>query len=76
MQLYEQSIYYSDSRTAVEMIVTAFFIFDFGLHMFIAAEPWKFVFSAQGMIDLVTIIPSLIVVRVSLGMKFKCFILY
>ncbi|KAG6574504.1 Calcium-activated potassium channel slowpoke [Phytophthora cinnamomi] len=60
-ELYNQSIYYSDSRTAVEMIVTSFFIFDFGLNMFIAAEPWKFVFSARGMIDLVTIIPSLIV---------------
>ncbi|KAE9117531.1 hypothetical protein PF010_g8561 [Phytophthora fragariae] len=56
-----ESIYYSDSRTPVEMVVTSFFIVDFGLNVFIAAEPWKFVFSVHGMIDLVTIIPSLIV---------------
>ncbi|KAE9046894.1 hypothetical protein PR002_g1384 [Phytophthora rubi] len=60
-ELYGQSIYYSDSRTPVEMVVTSFFIVDFGLNVFIAAEPWKFVFSVHGMIDLVTIIPSLIV---------------
>ncbi|KAF1771930.1 NAD(P)-binding domain [Phytophthora cactorum] len=40
---------------------TSFFIFDFGLHLFVANDPWKYVFSGHGMIDLVTIIPSLIV---------------
>ncbi|KAG7390547.1 hypothetical protein PHYPSEUDO_007487 [Phytophthora pseudosyringae] len=61
-ELYDQDIYSFDSRTAVEMIATSFFIFDFGLHLFVATDPrWKYVFSAHGMIDLVTIIPSLIV---------------
>jgi hypothetical protein len=61
-QLYNKDIYYSDSRTVVEAIATSFFICDFGLHLFVAADPWKYFFSAHGMIDLVTIIPSLIVV--------------
>ncbi|KAL3662581.1 hypothetical protein V7S43_012434 [Phytophthora oleae] len=60
-ELYHKDIYYSDSRTAVEMIATLFFIFDFSVHLFAAADPWAYVFSALGMIDLVTIIPSLIV---------------
>ncbi|POM78296.1 Hypothetical protein PHPALM_4190 [Phytophthora palmivora] len=60
-ELYDQDIYFSHSRTAVEMVATTFFIFDFGLHLFVATDPWKYVFSAHGMIDLVTIIPSLIV---------------
>ncbi|OWZ08324.1 hypothetical protein PHMEG_00019148 [Phytophthora megakarya] len=60
-ELYDKDIYYSDSRTAVEMVATTFFIFDFGLHIFVASDPWKYVFSALGMIDLVTIVPSLIV---------------
>ncbi|KAK1930607.1 Potassium voltage-gated channel subfamily B member 1 [Phytophthora citrophthora] len=60
-ELYHKDIYYSNSRTAVEMIATTFFIFDFSVHLFVAADPWAYVFSALGMIDLVTIIPSLIV---------------
>ncbi|KAG2868194.1 hypothetical protein PC118_g6188 [Phytophthora cactorum] len=60
-ELYDKDIYYSDSRAAVEVIATSFFIFDFGLHLFVANDPWKYVFSGHGMIDLVTIIPSLIV---------------
>ncbi|EEY59638.1 uncharacterized protein PITG_12221 [Phytophthora infestans T30-4] len=60
-ELYDQDIYYSHSRFAVEVVATSFFIFDFGLHLFVANDPWKYVFSGHGMIDLVTIIPSLIV---------------
>ncbi|ETN18351.1 hypothetical protein PPTG_21546 [Phytophthora nicotianae INRA-310] len=60
-ELYDKDIYYSHSRFAVEVIATSFFIFDFGLHLFVANDPWKYVFSGHGMIDLVTIIPSLIV---------------
>ncbi|KAF4323275.1 hypothetical protein BBO99_00001551 [Phytophthora kernoviae] len=60
-ELYDADIYYSHSRAAVEAIATSFFIFDFGLHLFVAPDPGKYVFSAHGMIDLVTIIPSLIV---------------
>ncbi|GMF35867.1 unnamed protein product [Phytophthora fragariaefolia] len=63
------AIYFSDSRTAVEMILTSFFIVDFGLHLFIAIEPWKFVLSPHGIIDLVTIIPAVIVVGLSFSVK-------
>ncbi|KAG6961930.1 hypothetical protein JG687_00007432 [Phytophthora cactorum] len=69
-ELYDKDIYYSDSRAAVEVIATSFFIFDFGLHLFVANDPWKYVFSGHGMIDLVTIIPSLIVVRTRSNLMF------
>ncbi|KAF4041341.1 hypothetical protein GN244_ATG06520 [Phytophthora infestans] len=32
-ELYDQDIYYSHSRFAVEVVATSFFIFDFGLHL-------------------------------------------
>ncbi|KAL4152524.1 hypothetical protein PRNP1_009453 [Phytophthora ramorum] len=60
-EIYEMDIYYSHTRTAVEMIATFFFIFDFGLHVFTATDRWEYVFSAHGVIDLVTIIPCLVV---------------
>ncbi|KAG7401842.1 hypothetical protein PHYBOEH_010305 [Phytophthora boehmeriae] len=59
-ELYDADIYYSHSRLAVEAFATTFFIFDFALHLFVASDPWRYVFTAHGVIDLVTIIPSLV----------------
>lgn len=35
-----------------------------GLHLFVAPNPWRYLWSIHGIIDLLTIIPSLIVVRI------------
>ncbi|DAZ97042.1 TPA: hypothetical protein N0F65_012911 [Lagenidium giganteum] len=60
-ELYHRDLYDSTVVRTVELVITTFFIFDLALHLVADAHPWRYLISTQGIIDVLTIIPSLIV---------------
>ncbi|TYZ64091.1 hypothetical protein PybrP1_009118 [[Pythium] brassicae (nom. inval.)] len=60
-ELYTDGFSSSVAHRCIELCVTLFFIFDLALHLFAAPNPWSYLLSPHGIIDLLTIIPSVIV---------------